>query len=85
MLELSAHLLGNSLPRLQHCIYNILVMYIMYVYITAFTATRSLTHGSWFIRVLVATFYKHSYHKDLESLFKIVSCNYNIIYLFYSL
>ncbi|XP_067932943.1 caspase-4-like [Watersipora subatra] len=38
----------------------------------AYTSTRSKTHGSWFIRVLVATFYKHSCHRDVESLFKII-------------
>ncbi|XP_067935178.1 malignant fibrous histiocytoma-amplified sequence 1-like [Watersipora subatra] len=38
----------------------------------SFLAIRSRTHGSWFIRVLVATFYKHSCHRDVESLFKIV-------------
>ncbi|XP_067933998.1 caspase-8-like [Watersipora subatra] len=37
-----------------------------------YTSIRSKTHGSWFIRVLVATFYKHSCHRDVESLFKII-------------
>ena len=51
-----------------------------YIYITAYTATRSESHGSWFIRVLVATFCIHSNHKDLESLFKIVSYNFYIVF-----
>ncbi|XP_067932946.1 caspase a-like [Watersipora subatra] len=38
----------------------------------AYTSIKSNTHGSWFIRVLVATFYKHSCHRDVESLFKII-------------
>ncbi|XP_067941712.1 uncharacterized protein [Watersipora subatra] len=38
----------------------------------SYVATRSTSHGSWFIRVLVATFYKHSNHRDVESLFKII-------------
>lgn len=39
----------------------------------AYTATRSKTHGSWFIRLLVATFYKHANHYDVRKLFDIVS------------
>ncbi|XP_067934348.1 caspase-6-like [Watersipora subatra] len=38
----------------------------------SYTSIRSTSHGSWFIRLLVATFYKHSCHRDIESLFKIV-------------
>ena len=47
-------------------------------YLIAFTATRSTTHGSFFVRILVATFYKHSSHRDVEKLFKIVS--FNLVY-----
>ena len=49
------------------------------VYIAAYIATKSTTHGSWFIRVLVATFYKHCNHRDVESLFKIVSVIYLVL------
>ena len=49
--------------------------------ITAFTATRSSTHGSFFIRILVATFYRHANHKDVEELFKIVSHRHEVVYL----
>ncbi|XP_067932893.1 malignant fibrous histiocytoma-amplified sequence 1 homolog [Watersipora subatra] len=38
----------------------------------SYRSIRSTTHGSWFIRLLVATFYKHACHRDIESLFKIV-------------
>ncbi|XP_067947674.1 malignant fibrous histiocytoma-amplified sequence 1 homolog [Watersipora subatra] len=38
----------------------------------SYTATRSTSHGSWFIRVLVATLYRHSCHRDVETLFKII-------------
>ncbi|XP_067932925.1 caspase-6-like [Watersipora subatra] len=38
----------------------------------SYRSIRSTTHGSWFIRMLVATFYKHACHRDIESLFKIV-------------
>ncbi|XP_067944837.1 caspase-9-like [Watersipora subatra] len=38
----------------------------------SYMATKSCSHGAWFIRVLVATFYKHSSHRDIESLFKII-------------
>ena len=47
-------------------------------YLIVFTATRSTTHGSFFVRILVATFYKHSSHRDIEKLFKIVS--FNLVY-----
>jgi len=46
---------------------------LMCLSVAAYKAVRSGTHGSWFIRVLVATFYKHSCHRDIEQLFKIVS------------
>ena len=52
----------------------ILIVYsVLLLLLTAFTATRSKTHGSWFIRMLVATFYRHASHRDVETLFKIVS------------
>ncbi|XP_067941065.1 malignant fibrous histiocytoma-amplified sequence 1 homolog [Watersipora subatra] len=38
----------------------------------SYTSTRSHTHGSFFIRILVYTFYKHACHRDVESLFKII-------------
>ena len=60
-----------------HIIYSIVILLFA---ITAFTATRSSTHGSFFIRILVATFYRHANHKDVEELFKIVSFA-NIIFL----
>ena len=70
--NLSAHWQDNS-NTILHC------SIVHYIYITAYTATRSVTHGSWFIRVLVATFYKHSHDKHLEKLFRIVSCNFYIL------
>ena len=71
-LDLSVHCLDNSM--------SILHFNVHYIYITAYTATRSESHGSWFIRVLVATFWKHSNHRDLESLFKIVRYIFHIIF-----
>ncbi|XP_067930841.1 caspase-4-like [Watersipora subatra] len=38
----------------------------------SYTSTRSHTLGSFFIRILVYTFYKHACHRDVESLFKII-------------
>ncbi|XP_067930913.1 caspase-3-like [Watersipora subatra] len=38
----------------------------------SYTSTRSHTGGSFFIRILVYTFYKHACHRDVESLFKII-------------
>ncbi|XP_067931211.1 uncharacterized protein [Watersipora subatra] len=38
----------------------------------SYKATRSDTHGSFFIRILVYTFYKHACHRDVETLFKII-------------
>ena len=70
---MSVHWLDNSMP------FSI----IHYVHITAYTATRSESHGSWFVRVLVATFWKHSNHRDLESMFKIVSFNFEFSVEFY--
>ena len=67
-MDLSVHCLDNSM--------SILHFKVHYIYVTAYTATRSESHGSWFIRVLVATFCIHSNHRDLESLFKIVSYNF---------
>ena len=51
--------------------------------LTGLPAIRSTTHGAWFIRLLVATFYRHANHYDIEGLFEIVSslllkdCNYS--------
>ncbi|XP_067936629.1 caspase-3-like [Watersipora subatra] len=33
---------------------------------------ESATHGTWFVRVMVATFYMHCNHRDLKTLFNIV-------------
>ncbi|XP_067944843.1 uncharacterized protein [Watersipora subatra] len=51
---------------------NVDDFFIMKASSESYMATKSCTHGAWFIRVLVATFCKHSSHRDIESLFKII-------------
>ncbi|XP_067934863.1 uncharacterized protein [Watersipora subatra] len=51
---------------------NVDDFFIMKASSESYSATKSDTHGSFFIRMLVVTFYKHACHRDVESLFKII-------------
>ncbi|XP_067933738.1 uncharacterized protein [Watersipora subatra] len=59
-------------PSARPIVLNVDDFFIMKSSCESYTSIRSPTHGSWFIRLLVATFYKHACHRDIESLFKIV-------------
>jgi len=48
-----------------------------YCCVAGYRAGRHDAYGTWFIRILVATFYRHSCHRDIDELFKIVSCQMN--------
>jgi len=61
VLVLSIYIILNTKPN------------VCYVDFAAYKAGRHDAYGTWFIRILVATFYKHSCHRDVDELFKIVS------------
>ena len=76
----SANFLLNFMKGKMHS-YNFdhMLLYVEYidtfniVHVTAYTAIRSPSLGSWFVRILVVTFCRHAHSKDIRQLFDIVS------------